>query len=160
MGFTDAFALFAHGLLRIHRQYCATLCGSFWCWCWHCRGVGGGGRVGEVGRVRPLSERKWVKSGGVQEWLKSMFGRMFWVTSCNSCSRYTFSQLDPRSSATSSSASTSTGQSLLMATYPSASSASVPQWTAKHEDRVLQKGGRCETLREKQEQECEKSLKR
>jgi 20S proteasome subunit alpha 6 len=29
---------------------------------------------------RPLSEPKWVKSGDVQEWLKSMFGRMFWVT--------------------------------------------------------------------------------
>ncbi|KAF8267094.1 hypothetical protein EI94DRAFT_1771950 [Lactarius quietus] len=28
----------------------------------------------------PLSEPKWVKSGDVQEWLKSMFGRMFWVT--------------------------------------------------------------------------------
>ncbi|TFY81477.1 hypothetical protein EWM64_g2539 [Hericium alpestre] len=30
-------------------------------------------------RERPLSEPKWVKSGDVQEWLKSMFGRMFWV---------------------------------------------------------------------------------
>ena len=29
---------------------------------------------------RPLSEPKWVKSGDVQEWLKSMFGRMFWAT--------------------------------------------------------------------------------
>jgi 20S proteasome subunit alpha 6 len=29
--------------------------------------------------VRPLSEPKWAKSGDVQEWLKSMFGRMFWV---------------------------------------------------------------------------------
>lgn len=29
---------------------------------------------------RPLSEPKWVKSGDVQEWLKSIFGRMFWVT--------------------------------------------------------------------------------
>jgi hypothetical protein len=28
---------------------------------------------------KPLSEPKWVKSGDVQEWLKSMFGRMFWV---------------------------------------------------------------------------------
>ncbi|PPR02478.1 hypothetical protein CVT24_002027 [Panaeolus cyanescens] len=28
---------------------------------------------------RPLSEPKWAKSGDVQEWLKSMFGRMFWV---------------------------------------------------------------------------------
>ena len=31
-------------------------------------------------RARPLSEPKWVKSGDVQEWLKSMFGRMFWFT--------------------------------------------------------------------------------
>jgi hypothetical protein len=30
-------------------------------------------------RARPLSEPKWVKSGDVQEWLKSMFGRMFWL---------------------------------------------------------------------------------
>jgi 20S proteasome subunit alpha 6 len=30
-------------------------------------------------RDRPLSEPKWVKSGDVQEWLKSIFGRMFWV---------------------------------------------------------------------------------
>jgi 20S proteasome subunit alpha 6 len=29
--------------------------------------------------VRPLSEPKWAKSGDIQEWLKSMFGRMFWV---------------------------------------------------------------------------------
>jgi 20S proteasome subunit alpha 6 len=29
---------------------------------------------------RPLSEPKWVKSGDVQEWLKSMFGRMFWLS--------------------------------------------------------------------------------
>ncbi|TDL29781.1 hypothetical protein BD410DRAFT_780271 [Rickenella mellea] len=29
---------------------------------------------------RPLSEPKWVKTGDVQDWLKSMFGRMFWVT--------------------------------------------------------------------------------
>ncbi|KAI0069155.1 hypothetical protein BV25DRAFT_1910854 [Artomyces pyxidatus] len=28
---------------------------------------------------RPFSEPKWVKTGDVQEWLKSMFGRMFWV---------------------------------------------------------------------------------
>jgi hypothetical protein len=26
-----------------------------------------------------LSEPKWAKSGDVQDWLKSMFGRMFWV---------------------------------------------------------------------------------
>ena len=31
-------------------------------------------------RERPLSEPKWVKSGDVQEWLKSMFGRMFWFS--------------------------------------------------------------------------------
>lgn len=30
-------------------------------------------------RARPLSEPKWVKSGDVQEWLNSMFGRMFWI---------------------------------------------------------------------------------
>lgn len=29
--------------------------------------------------VRPLSEPKWAKSGDIQDWLKSMFGRMFWV---------------------------------------------------------------------------------
>ncbi|KAF8665678.1 hypothetical protein AX16_000131 [Volvariella volvacea WC 439] len=29
--------------------------------------------------VRPLSEPKWAKTGDIQEWLKSMFGRMFWV---------------------------------------------------------------------------------
>lgn len=28
---------------------------------------------------RPLSEPKWAKSGDIQEWLKTMFGRMFWV---------------------------------------------------------------------------------
>jgi hypothetical protein len=28
---------------------------------------------------RPLSEPKWVKSRDVQKWLKSVFGRMFWV---------------------------------------------------------------------------------
>jgi 20S proteasome subunit alpha 6 len=28
---------------------------------------------------KPLSEPKWVKSGDIQEWMKSMFGRMFWV---------------------------------------------------------------------------------
>ncbi|KAF9008784.1 hypothetical protein BDQ17DRAFT_1421985 [Cyathus striatus] len=30
--------------------------------------------------ARPLSEPKWAKTGDVQEWLKSMFGRMFWVS--------------------------------------------------------------------------------
>ncbi|KAF8803789.1 hypothetical protein BYT27DRAFT_7340602 [Phlegmacium glaucopus] len=29
--------------------------------------------------ARPLSEPKWAKTGDVQDWLKSMFGRMFWV---------------------------------------------------------------------------------
>ena len=29
--------------------------------------------------ARPLSEPKWAKNGDVQDWLKSMFGRMFWV---------------------------------------------------------------------------------
>lgn len=29
--------------------------------------------------IRPLSEPKWAKTGDVQDWLKSMFGRMFWV---------------------------------------------------------------------------------
>lgn len=28
---------------------------------------------------RPLSEPKWARTGDVQEWLRSMFGRMFWV---------------------------------------------------------------------------------
>jgi 20S proteasome subunit alpha 6 len=28
---------------------------------------------------RPLSEPRWVKTGDVYEWLKTMFGRMFWV---------------------------------------------------------------------------------
>ncbi|KAF7980891.1 hypothetical protein HWV62_36069 [Athelia sp. TMB] len=35
--------------------------------------------VAHLDTARPLSEPKWVKSGDVQEWLKSMFGRMFWV---------------------------------------------------------------------------------
>lgn len=30
-------------------------------------------------KERPLSEPRWVKTGDVQDWLKSMFGRMFWV---------------------------------------------------------------------------------
>ncbi|KAI0347026.1 hypothetical protein BDW22DRAFT_1386908 [Trametopsis cervina] len=29
-------------------------------------------------KARPLSEPRWVKTGDVQDWLKSMFGRMFW----------------------------------------------------------------------------------
>ncbi|KAJ8522952.1 hypothetical protein ONZ45_g516 [Pleurotus djamor] len=28
---------------------------------------------------RPLSEPKWAKTGDIHDWLKSMFGRMFWV---------------------------------------------------------------------------------
>lgn len=35
--------------------------------------------VGYLDQDRPLSEPRWVKTGDVQEWLKSMFGRMFWV---------------------------------------------------------------------------------
>ncbi|KAI0092570.1 hypothetical protein BDY19DRAFT_925029 [Irpex rosettiformis] len=30
-------------------------------------------------KERPLSEPRWVKTGDVHDWLKSMFGRMFWV---------------------------------------------------------------------------------
>ncbi len=30
-------------------------------------------------KARPLSEPRWVKTGDVQDWLKSMFGRMFWA---------------------------------------------------------------------------------
>jgi 20S proteasome subunit alpha 6 len=29
--------------------------------------------------TKPLSEAKWVKTGDVQDWLRSMFGRMFWA---------------------------------------------------------------------------------
>ncbi|THH33800.1 hypothetical protein EUX98_g460 [Antrodiella citrinella] len=35
--------------------------------------------VAHLDKDRPLSEPKWVKTGDVQEWLRSMFGRMFWV---------------------------------------------------------------------------------
>ncbi|KIP09860.1 hypothetical protein PHLGIDRAFT_126004 [Phlebiopsis gigantea 11061_1 CR5-6] len=35
--------------------------------------------VAYLDKERPLSEPRWVKTGDVQEWLKSMFGRMFWV---------------------------------------------------------------------------------
>jgi 20S proteasome subunit alpha 6 len=28
---------------------------------------------------RPLSEPRWAKTGDIQEWLKSILGRMFWV---------------------------------------------------------------------------------
>lgn len=30
-------------------------------------------------KEKPLSEPKWVKSGDVQEWLRSILGRMFWA---------------------------------------------------------------------------------
>jgi 20S proteasome subunit alpha 6 len=29
--------------------------------------------------VRPLSEPKWAKTGDIQDWLKSILGRMFWA---------------------------------------------------------------------------------
>lgn len=29
--------------------------------------------------VRPLSEPKWVKSGDIQDWLKTIFGGRFWA---------------------------------------------------------------------------------
>lgn len=35
--------------------------------------------VAYLDKDRPLSEPRWVKTGDVQDWLKSMFGRMFWV---------------------------------------------------------------------------------
>ncbi|KAH9843681.1 uncharacterized protein C8Q71DRAFT_864563 [Rhodofomes roseus] len=35
--------------------------------------------IAQLDRQRPLSEPRWVKTGDVHEWLKSMFGRMFWV---------------------------------------------------------------------------------
>ncbi|KAH8106064.1 hypothetical protein BXZ70DRAFT_918046 [Cristinia sonorae] len=35
--------------------------------------------VAHLDKDRPLSEPRWVKTGDVQDWLKSMFGRMFWV---------------------------------------------------------------------------------
>ncbi|KZT13151.1 uncharacterized protein LAESUDRAFT_639859 [Laetiporus sulphureus 93-53] len=35
--------------------------------------------IAYLDRDRPFSEPRWVKTGDVQEWLKSMFGRMFWV---------------------------------------------------------------------------------
>ena len=35
--------------------------------------------IAYLDKERPLSEPRWVKTGDVQEWLKSMFGRMFWV---------------------------------------------------------------------------------
>lgn len=28
---------------------------------------------------KPLSEAKWVRTGDIQDWLRSMLGRMFWV---------------------------------------------------------------------------------
>lgn len=35
--------------------------------------------VAYLDKDRPLSEPRWVKTGDVQDWMKSMFGRMFWV---------------------------------------------------------------------------------
>ncbi|EKM59603.1 uncharacterized protein PHACADRAFT_181595 [Phanerochaete carnosa HHB-10118-sp] len=35
--------------------------------------------VAYLDKERPLSEPRWVKTGDVHDWLKSMFGRMFWV---------------------------------------------------------------------------------
>lgn len=35
--------------------------------------------VAHLDKDRPLSEPRWVKSGDVQDWLRSMFGRMFWA---------------------------------------------------------------------------------
>ncbi|KAK7692559.1 hypothetical protein QCA50_004189 [Cerrena zonata] len=35
--------------------------------------------VGYLDKDRPLSEPKWVRTGDVQEWLRSMFGGRFWV---------------------------------------------------------------------------------
>ncbi|CAL1706821.1 unnamed protein product [Somion occarium] len=35
--------------------------------------------IAYLDKERPLSEPKWVKTGDVQEWLKTMFGRMFWA---------------------------------------------------------------------------------
>lgn len=29
----------------------------------------------------PIPEEKWVKSGDLQEWLRTMFGPLFWTTS-------------------------------------------------------------------------------
>jgi 20S proteasome subunit alpha 6 len=35
--------------------------------------------VVHLDKERPLSEARWVKTGDIQEWLKSLLGRMFWV---------------------------------------------------------------------------------
>ena len=35
--------------------------------------------IAHLDRDKPLSEPRWVRTGDVQDWLKSMFGRMFWV---------------------------------------------------------------------------------
>ncbi|OCH95855.1 hypothetical protein OBBRIDRAFT_883479 [Obba rivulosa] len=35
--------------------------------------------LARLDKERPLSEPRWVKTGDVQDWLRSMFGRMFWV---------------------------------------------------------------------------------
>ncbi|GAV99463.1 proteasome subunit alpha type 1 [Lentinula edodes] len=36
--------------------------------------------VAHLDTKRPLSEPRWVRTGDIQEWLRSMFGRMFWVS--------------------------------------------------------------------------------
>ncbi|THV05428.1 hypothetical protein K435DRAFT_647479 [Dendrothele bispora CBS 962.96] len=35
--------------------------------------------VGYLDTERPLSEPRWVKTGDISDWLRSIFGRMFWV---------------------------------------------------------------------------------
>ncbi|KAF5369980.1 hypothetical protein D9758_001320 [Tetrapyrgos nigripes] len=35
--------------------------------------------IGHLDTERPLSEPRWVKTGDIPDWLRSMFGRMFWV---------------------------------------------------------------------------------
>ena len=35
--------------------------------------------IAYLDKERPLSEPRWVKTGDVQDWLKSMFGRVFWT---------------------------------------------------------------------------------
>ncbi|KAJ3867650.1 hypothetical protein EV359DRAFT_33995 [Lentinula novae-zelandiae] len=35
--------------------------------------------IAHLDTKRPLSEPRWVRTGDIQEWLRSMFGRMFWV---------------------------------------------------------------------------------
>lgn len=35
--------------------------------------------IAHLDTKRPLSEPRWVRTGDIQDWLRSMFGRMFWV---------------------------------------------------------------------------------